>query len=150
MVRVLDSWLKSHGFESLQERRENFLLQGRLSVLTLVSVSVPTLCYRSSTYKIPVILPKVQWQVTAKHACTLRMWLCIKWHGAWLYGVHRTCTETAAVSCGPSHASAVTSVIIPLQWIKKKCAVKKLVTHVEPHASTVNLLKRGENSAIYI
>ena len=31
-----------------------------------------------------------RWQVTAKHAYTLRMWLCIKWHGAWLYGVHRT------------------------------------------------------------
>ena len=25
--------------------------------------------------------------------------------GAWLYGVHRTCTEMAAVSCGTSHAA---------------------------------------------
>ena len=33
---------------------------------------------------------KYGWQVTAKHTCTLRMWLCMKWHGAWLYGVHRT------------------------------------------------------------
>ena len=33
---------------------------------------------------------KRRWQVTAKHAYTLRMWLCTKWHGAWLYGVHRT------------------------------------------------------------
>ena len=32
---------------------------------------------------------KRRWQVTAKHAHTLRMWLCMKWHGAWLYGVHR-------------------------------------------------------------
>ena len=47
-------------------------------------------------------------------------------------------------------ASAVTSVSIPLQWIFKKHTIKKLVTHVEPHASTVNLLKRGENSDIYI
>ena len=45
---------------------------------------------------------KCRWQVTAKHAYTLRMWLCMKWHGAWLYGVHRTCAETAAVSCGTS------------------------------------------------
>ena len=52
---------------------------------------------------------KCRWQVTAKHAYTLRMWLCMKWHGAWLYGVHRTCAETAAVSCGTSHASAVTT-----------------------------------------
>ena len=88
---------------------------------------------------------KCGWQVTAKHACTSRMWLCMKWHGAWLYGVHRTCAETAAVSCGTSHASAVSTV---LWWILKKTRYKKLVTHVEPHASAVSLLKRAENSAI--
>ena len=33
---------------------------------------------------------KCRWQVTAKHACTLRMWLCMKWYGAWLYDVHWT------------------------------------------------------------
>ena len=49
VVRAPDSWLKGHGFESLLERRENFLLQGRLSVLTLISVSVPPPCYHSST-----------------------------------------------------------------------------------------------------
>ena len=37
---------------------------------------------------------KCRWQVTAKHAYTLRMWLCMKWHGAWLYGVHRICADT--------------------------------------------------------
>ena len=31
-----------------------------------------------------------RWEVTAKDAYTLRMWLCVKWHGAWLYGVHKT------------------------------------------------------------
>jgi len=143
VVKAPDSWLKGRGFESLLEWRENFLLQGRLSVLTLISVSIPPLCYRSSTKKIPVILPKVQ--VTAKHAYTLCMWLCMKWHGAWLYGVHRTCAEMAAVSCGTSHASAV-SVSTPLGWILKKYIKKstiKLVTHVEPHASAVSLLKRA-------
>ena len=35
-------------FESLQERRENFLVQGQFSVLTLISVSVPSRCYRST------------------------------------------------------------------------------------------------------
>ena len=64
---------------------------------------------------------KCRWQVTAKHAYTLRMWLCMKWHGAWLYGVHRTCAETAAVSSGTSHASAVST---PLRWIFKKRAIK--------------------------
>ena len=49
VVRAPDSWLKGRGFESLLERRENYLLQGRLSVLTLISVSVPPPCYHSST-----------------------------------------------------------------------------------------------------
>ena len=43
-----------------QERQENFLLQGQLSVLALISVSVPPPCYCSSTWKTPVIPPKVQ------------------------------------------------------------------------------------------
>ena len=36
-------WLerRTREFESLQERWENFLLQGQLSVLILISVSVP-------------------------------------------------------------------------------------------------------------
>ena len=61
-----------------------------------------------------------------------------------MYGVHRTCTETDAVSCGTSHTSAVST---PLRWIFKKGAIK-LVTHAEPHASAMSLLKRAENSAI--
>ena len=61
-----------------------------------------------------------------------------------MYGVHRTCAETAAVSRGTSHASAVST---PLQWIlikikNKKINAIKLVTHVETHASAVSLLKR--------
>ena len=32
---------------------------------------------------------KCKWQVTAKHACTLRMWLCIKWRDT-VHSVHRT------------------------------------------------------------
>ena len=38
---------------------KEFLLEGQLSVLTFTSVSVPPPCYRSSAYKIPVILPKI-------------------------------------------------------------------------------------------
>ena len=59
---------------------------------------------------------KCWWLVTDKHACTLHLWLYMKWHGAWLYGVHMTRAETAAVSCGTSHASAVST---PLRWILK-------------------------------
>ena len=85
--------------------------------------------------------PKCRWQVTAKHAYILRMWLCMKWHGAWLYGVHRTCAKTAAVSCGTSHASAVST---PLRWRLKKTCYKKLFTHVKSHANAVSLLESGE------
>ena len=60
VVRVLDSWSKGPGFESRQEQWEKFILQGQLSVQALISVFVPPLCYCSSTWKIPVILPKVQ------------------------------------------------------------------------------------------
>ena len=66
VVRAPDSWLKSRGFESLREGRENFLLQGQLSVLTLISVTVPPPCYcskRSGSF-----CQKCRWQVTAKHA----------------------------------------------------------------------------------
>ena len=46
---------------------------------------------------------KCMGQVTANHAFTLHMWLCMKWHGAWLYDVHRTCAQMAAVSCSTSY-----------------------------------------------
>ena len=49
--------------------------------------------------------------------------------------------EAAAVSCGTSHASAVST---PLRWMFKKRAVKKLVTHVESHASVVRLPESGD------
>ena len=53
--------------------------------------------------------------------------------------------ETATVSRGTSHVSAVS---IPLWWIFKKRAIKKLVTHVESHASAVSLLESREQRYI--
>ena len=41
VVRAAESSWKGRSFESLQERRESFLLRGQLSVLTLISVSAP-------------------------------------------------------------------------------------------------------------
>ena len=72
----------------------------------------------------------------------------MKWHGAWLYGVHRGCAEMATVSCGTSNASAVST---PLRWIfegEKKREKKKLVTHIELHASAMSLLESGEQRYI--
>ena len=75
VVTAPDSWSRGPGFESPQERRENFLLQGHLSVLTLISMSVPPLV------KDPGHLCQMyRWQVTARHTCTLSKWLWKKWH----------------------------------------------------------------------
>ena len=59
--------------------------------------------------------------------------------------VYTEMEEMEAVSCGASHASAVST---PLRWIFFLKGAIKLVTHVEPHANVVSLLKRAENSAI--
>ena len=50
-------------------------------------------------------------------------------HGCMVY---TRSAETAAISCGSSHASAVST---PLRCIFKKTRYKKLVTHVVPHVS---------------
>ena len=88
---------------------------------------------------------KCRWQVTTKHAHTLRMWLCMKRHGAWLYGVHRTrrdgCSFIWHQPC--QHCKYTTSI-----GGYSKTRYEKLVTRVAPHAKAVSLLKRAENSAI--
>ena len=50
VVRAPDSWSKGHGFKSLQEWQENYLLQ--ICVLTFILVSVPP-SYHSSAQKDP-------------------------------------------------------------------------------------------------
>ena len=102
---VVDSRFRGLGFESWLERRENFLLSGQLSALTLISVSVPPPCYRSSTWKILSFCQKCRWQITAQPTCILCMWFRIKWHCKGVHGVHRTCVETAAVSRDTSYVT---------------------------------------------
>ena len=66
-------------------------------------------------------------------------------HGCMVYTER---AEVAAVSCGTSRASAVST---PLRWTFKKRAIKifkKLFTHVESHASAVSVLESGEQSCI--
>ena len=78
VVRAPDSRLKGRGFESLQERRENFLLQGRLSVLTLFRYPFHPRVTAVARKRSRSGCQKCRRQVTAKHAHTLRMWLCMK------------------------------------------------------------------------
>ena len=76
-----------------------FVFQGQLSVLTFITLfrypfhpRVTTLARKRSQS----ICQKCRWQVTAKHARTLRMRLCIKWcdrvHGCMVYAEHTKIT----------------------------------------------------------
>ena len=48
---------------------------------------LPVACKRPQTF---CQKAKCMWYGYNKYTCTLCMWLCLKWHGAWLFGVHRT------------------------------------------------------------
>ena len=82
---------------------------------------------------------KCRWQVTAKYTSTLLLWLCMKWYGAWLYGVHRMRRDGSFMWHQPCQCCKYTTSVD----IQKAC-YKKLFTHVESHASTVSLLESGE------
>ena len=83
---------------------------------------------------------KRRWQVTSKHAYTLRMWLCMKWHGAWLYGVHRTRRDGSSFLWHQPYQRCKYTTSVNIQ----KTRYKKIFTHVESHTSTVSLLGSGE------
>ena len=86
-----------------------------------------------------------RWQVTAKHAYTLHMWLCMKWHGAWLYGVHRTRQDGSSFMW---HQPCQRCKYTTLVDIQKRTIKSYTVTHVESHVSTVSLLESGEQCYI--
>ena len=79
VVRALDLWSKGSWFESWQKQLENFLLQDQLSVLLflyLFHLCVSAVaCKRSWSF-----CQKCRWQITAKHTCTLPLWLWMHWH----------------------------------------------------------------------
>ena len=60
-------------------------------------------------------------------------------HAGLFWCCHNERAEMAAVSCGTSHASAVST---PGGYSKMR--YKKLFTHVDSHASAVSLLESGE------
>ena len=140
VVRAPDSWLKGHRFESLQERWENFLLQGQLSVLLFWYPFHPCVTAvarkRSRSF-----CQKCRWQVTAKHAYnTLHMWLCMKWHGAWLHGVHRTCCLSSSFMWHqPCQRSTYTTSVD-----NQKRAIKSYSLMQHHMQVQVRLLERGE------
>ena len=86
-----------------------------------------TFCvYHTTTHQFIVLFcQKCRWQVTAKHACTFRMWLCMKGHGAWLYGVHRTRRDGSSFMWHQpfQRCKYTTSVDIKKRAIKKSCSL---------------------------
>ena len=71
LVREPDSWSKGCELESRQERRENFLLQNRLCVLTLIQCPFHPRVTAVAPKGPRSFCQKYRWQVIPKHAYTL-------------------------------------------------------------------------------
>ena len=101
VVRVPGSWSKGHGFKPSWSSRRMFF--SRVTFLCWFLFWCPFHpCVAAVAHKRSrSFCQKCRWQVTAKHACTLHMWLCMKWcdvvHGCMVCTER---TETAAVSRG--------------------------------------------------
>ena len=93
VVRALESWLKGSRIKPCWSGGKIFI--SRINFLCWLLFLYPFHpLVTAVAHKIPwSFCQKRRWQVTATHAYTLCMWLCMKWHGAWLYGVHRTCRD---------------------------------------------------------
>ena len=85
---VPDLWSKWRGFKSPPEWWKNFLLQGQLSVQTLILVSIPppVTAVARKNKRSQSFCQKCRWLVTAKSTCTLHMWLWMKWHCKLVHG----------------------------------------------------------------
>ena len=151
VVRASDLWSKGPGFESQQKPREKSLLQGQLSVLTLILVSTAPPCYCNSIIYIRSrpFCQKCRWQVTAKHTYTLPMWLWKKWHRKLVHG-WMVYTELALrwqqFHVAPTMQQPKSAISTPLQWILKMCTIKGY-SHsyrITWDTCTVNLLESRE------
>ena len=134
VVRGPDLWSKGLMFESWQEQWENFLLPCWLLFRYPFHPHVTAVAHKRSWS----FCQKYRWQVTAKHTCTLHMWLCIKWrdlvHSCMAYTAE--CAKTAAVPLGTSHVTTMQrSKGITLMYIQIRAIKKAAVTHSESHAT---------------
>ena len=115
--RAPDSWLKGRGFESLQEQRENFILRGQLSVLfdSYFGIrSTPVLLQlqvKDPGHSTKSAEGRLHLNTHAPYVCGYALSDMV--HGCMVYTER---AETAAVSCGTSHAGAFST---PLRWLLK-------------------------------
>ena len=120
------------------------LLVADVKICTLLYLIFIKSVYLNAVYQSCWLVLSFFFIFTAEHANSLRMWLCMKWHGAWLYRVHRTRWDSVSFMWHQ-----------PCRRFKKTTSVdiqerryKKLVIHVQSHASAVSLLKSGERCYI--
>ena len=78
---------------------------------------------------------KCRWSVAAQHTLCMWLWISGTVNSAWLYDVHRTCTETPAVLCGTSHRTAKQCYKYNRFSGYSKTHCTKLVTHSESCAT---------------
>ena len=73
------------------------------------------------------------WKFEQVLQCLVNISVIFNSSSAWIYGAHRTCAETAAVSRGTSHLTTKQrySMYIPLRWIFKNAPSKAAVSHSE-------------------
>ena len=99
-----------------QEHREKFLLQGQLLLWYPFHPSVTAVARKTSRS----VCQKYRWQVTAKHICTLPMWLWMKWHRKLAHG-WMVYTELALkrqqFHVAPATSQPVSAVSKPLGWM---------------------------------
>ena len=89
--------------------------------------------------------------VTAKHTCTLSIWLCMKWcdmvHCCMVY---TECTEMAAVLRGISHVRTKQCCNNTTRVDIQSLLLKAAVTHLESHATRVQWVCSRADRKCYI
>ena len=137
------------GFESRQERREK--VYSTWSTFCADSFRYPFHITALARKRSLSFCQKCRWLVTARHACTIYIWLCMKWHGM-VHGcmVYTEHAETAAVSRGTNYVTTkqcckyITSAGIPNGPYKAR------VIHLGSHAAKAQwVCLRAKNSAVY-
>ena len=122
--RAPDSWLKGHGFDSWLGRRENFLLQSWLFMLSLICCQFHLHVTNVELKKTPVILPKCRCQVTPKHMYTLGGLAVQSMYCVWIYqGNQLVCISSGNVH--PQSCELAVPVLTdpwPKEWSWSACA----------------------------
>ena len=102
VVRAPDSWAPDSRIRVPAGAAGEYSSPGSTFCADSYYTRVTTVPYKISR----LFWQKCRWHVTAKHACTLRTWLCMKWrdiaHGCMVYTEH---AKTATVSRGTSHVT---------------------------------------------